>query len=247
MSVKDLSPEKAAALQSERDTTVISNDKYDSNYQHISYSGADIKAIINIPNDFTNREGESVEPTIAVLADISSLSYSIYREKYPVRSLGYGYSKSFTRGPRTISGTIVFTMFDKNVLSEALDLISAKGDTTQDVSTVLIDQLPRFDITMSFSNEYGKVSNMSIYGVELISEGATFSIENMLTENVVSYVAQDITPMQKGNENAYVVGSSREKTATDTMAEGIKNREAKKQSEFTDIDSVPPFTPIGSL
>lgn len=169
------------------------------------YSGADIKAVVHIPTDFLpidkaneekgtgqlNKTEYSSKP--AVLGDIQTLSYSIYREKYPVRTIGMGYPKSFTRGPRTISGTMIFTMFNKQVLYDLMKRIAP--DTSSDLSTPLIDQLPRFDITITFANEYGAASTLVIYGVEIISEGITMSIEDFFTENVVQYIAQDIRPM----------------------------------------------------
>lgn len=193
------------------------------------YSGADIKAIMHIPPNFlvketeesaTGKEGDSKidysKPL--VLGDIQTLSYSIYREKYPVRSLGMGYPKGFTRGPRTISGTIIFTMFNKQVLYDVLKRI--KPDTNNDLSTPLIDQLPRFDITVTFSNEYGATSSLVIYGVELFSEGVTMSIEDFFTENVVQYIAQDMRPMLPGGNSMDRVESSlAPKTATDIMKE----------------------------
>jgi hypothetical protein len=174
------------------------------------YSGADIKAVVHIPTDFLpidkaneeqgtgqlNKTEYTSKP--AVLGDIQTLSYSIYREKYPVRTIGMGYPKGFTRGPRTISGTMIFTMFNKQVLYDLMKRIAP--DTSSDLSTPLIDQLPRFDITITFANEYGAASTLVIYGVEIISEGITMSIEDFFTENVVQYIAQDIRPMLPDTE-----------------------------------------------
>ena len=191
------------------------------------YSGVDIKAVIHMPPNFLIKETEEsatgTEDDTSkdyskpiVLGDIQTLSYSIYREKYPVRALGMGYPKGFTRGPRTISGTIIFTMFNKQVLYDILQRV--KPDTNSDLSTPLIDQLPRFDITVTFSNEYGAASSLVIYGVELFSEGVTMSIEDFFTENVVQYMAQDMRPMLPGQDTMKKVESRpAPKTATDIL------------------------------
>lgn len=203
---------------------------------YISYSGVDMKAVIHVPpesmdkdktsqgdeEDFDTSEYHS-KPII--LADIQTLSYSIYREKYPVRALGYGYPKSFCRGPRTISGSMIFTLFDKQILHEVMQRV--KPDTQSDLSTVLIDQLPRFDITMTFSNEYGSASSMIIHGVEIISEGTTMSIEDLLTENVVEYLAQDISPMKKEGDTMKKIGLSKQKTGSDLVRERAREERAK--------------------
>ena len=190
------------------------------------YSGADIKAIIHIPPDFITKETESAEGDSPVdyskplvLGDVQTLTYSIYREKYPVRALGMGYPKGFTRGPRTISGTIIFTMFNKQVLYDVFSRI--KADTSQDVSTPLIDQLPRFDITITFANEYGAVSNIIIYGVELFSEGITMSIDDYFTENVVQYLATDIRPMLPDEDGSKRLQMAHNLSATEVMMQGI--------------------------
>lgn len=196
--------------------------------EYVSYSGVDMKAVIHIPPETMDADkvdkGEAATFDTSkyhskpiILADIQTLSYSIYREKYPVRALGYGYPKSFTRGSRTISGSMIFTLFDKQVLHDFIDRI--KPDTPNDFSTVLIDQLPRFDVTMTFSNEYGSASVMVIHGVEIISEGATMSIEDLITENVVEYIAQDITPMRREGETMKKIGFPKQKTGSDIARE----------------------------
>jgi hypothetical protein len=44
-------------------------------------------------------------------------------------------------------------------------------------------------------NEYGAVSRLVLYGVELVNEGQTMSIDDLITENVVNFVARHIEPM----------------------------------------------------
>lgn len=144
--------------------------------------------------------GNSNLSTTRVLLELQTLSYSIYRAKSPVRFLGTVYPRSFVRGPRTVGGTMIFTMFNRHpfqdLLSLSLDPYST-GQVGRDRdyyrnTTVLIDQLPPLDITMTFNNEYGSTSYMNLWGVEFISDGATFSIEDLFSENVVQYVARDI-------------------------------------------------------
>ena len=213
-----------------------------------SYSGVDIKAIIHIPPEFVKDDliiggkkdylssGQSEESTQQlyskplVLADIQTLSYSIYREKYPVRSIGMAYPKGFTRGPRTIAGSLIFTMFDKQILLDVINRI--RPDTSDDryPSTPLIDQLPRFDITITFANEYGAASTLVIYGVELVSEGVTMSIEDLFTENTVSYIAQDMSPMRPDYYTMKRLAPNMQpKTASDLV-----EQERRKNSTETD-------------
>ena len=132
-----------------------------------------------------------------VLTECQTLSISTYREKYPVRSISTVYPKSFTRGPRTIAGSMVFTVFDQNVLYELLDADASDYDTGNPFTSALIDQLPPFDITVSFANELGQTSRMAIMGVEFVSEGQVMSIQDMFIENTTQWVARDIDPMTR--------------------------------------------------
>lgn len=57
------------------------------------------------------------------------------------------------------------------------------------------DQIPPFDITISFVNEYGQGAKRSIYGVELLNEGSGASVDDMVLEETMTYVARDVGPM----------------------------------------------------
>lgn len=140
-------------------------------------------------------------PTSRVLGEIQTISWSIFREKSPVRSLGSVYPRAFTRGPRSISGSMIFTVFHEHALHEILSLnmkFYNTGTSDHDkytYTTNLVDQLPPLDISLVFANEYGAISHMGIWGVEFFQEGGTFSIEDIFSENVIQYVARDLDPM----------------------------------------------------
>ncbi len=57
------------------------------------------------------------------------------------------------------------------------------------------DEIPPFDITISFANEYGQKAVMVIYGVELLNEGSGFSIDSIITEKACTFVCRRIDPM----------------------------------------------------
>lgn len=54
------------------------------------------------------------------------------------------------------------------------------------------DQVPPFTITLTSMNEYGNVSVMHILGVELINEGSGVSIDDIVTETQMTFVARAI-------------------------------------------------------
>lgn len=57
------------------------------------------------------------------------------------------------------------------------------------------DQLPPFDITITYANEYGQAAVKSIYGVELLNEGSGVSMDDIVIEESMTYVAREVGPM----------------------------------------------------
>lgn len=60
-----------------------------------------------------------------------------------------------------------------------------------------VDQIPPFDVVIVAANEYGQAASMRIYGVEILNEGSGFSIDDMVIENQMTYVARTLLPFQK--------------------------------------------------
>ncbi len=134
-----------------------------------------------------------VNDKLIMLGNVATFSYSIFREKSPVRTLGRSYAKGYTAGPRTIAGSIIFIVFDRNPLYEILNALDYdKGPPNDRYSTPVADQIPPIDLILWFSNEYGHKSVLRLYGVEFLQEGQTHSINDLYTENVMQYVAKDM-------------------------------------------------------
>ncbi|MCW4013896.1 MAG: virion structural protein [Candidatus Bathyarchaeota archaeon] len=164
-----------------------------------SFAGTDIVASITLPG------GKAV-----VIGELQTISYSVHREKYPVRALGSVNPKGFTYGGRTIAGSLIFTVFDRHVVKELVTEMQQNAGTYSEYakndlefaemySRMVTDELPPFDITISFNNEYGQAASMAILGVTIVDEGQVMSIEDMLTENTMSYMAMDIKLMGEVN------------------------------------------------
>lgn len=85
----------------------------------------------------------------------------MYREKYPVRALGRVSMKGFTRGMRTVTGVLGFTVFDESIVYRCMREIKEAG------YRMLMDEMPLFDITTSMANEFSAQSSLSIYGVSI--------------------------------------------------------------------------------
>ncbi len=135
--------------------------------------------------------------------------------------------RSFSRGKRGIAGSLIFTVFDRPALYQMLESNHQKdnpqlfytrrhntlpGDvghkrgiaefSSQDSDIVsqvpfYADQIPPFDITITFANEYGQGAVRSIYGVELLNEGSGASMDDIVIEETMTYVAREIGPMYR--------------------------------------------------
>lgn len=153
--------------------------RYEKTYT--SFAGTDIIAVITLPNG---------KPR--VIGELQTISYSSFRPTAPVFALGQIGAKGVVRGARTVAGSLIFTVFDRHVLYEVME---DYNDSQSYFDINKSDEIPAFDITVNFMNEYGQSSQLTIYGVHLISEGQTMSIEDMITENTMEFVAMDIDTM----------------------------------------------------
>lgn len=197
MAIRDDGPPEEILVQNQRQDPIPSESIYIPGTQVFhSYSGCDISAIVHFYDETAEPGSRS---RTKKLADLQTVTFSTHREKFPVRALGHVGAKGYTRGPRTIGGTMIFTVFDKTVLAEMMVDKYIQEAPAQDqigaFNAVLIDQIPPFDITILFANELGSMSKLVIYGVELVNEGQTMSVEDLVTESVVNYVARHIQPM----------------------------------------------------
>lgn len=148
-----------------------------------SYAGTDMVCSINVPG-----RGP------VIFGELSQISYSVFREKVPVRALGRVSMKGYTRGMRTITGIMAFTVFDESIVYNCMKEIKEQG------YRMLMDEMPLFDVTISMANEFGAQSKMSFYGVSTYTEGMVMSIDDILTQNVYEFYALDIDPMHRTNE-----------------------------------------------
>lgn len=174
-------------------------------YTNETFSGCDMVASITININVQNPETKewTTKPVIETIGELQTVSYSIYMEKKPVRSIGNVNAKDYTMGPRTIAGTLVFSLFNKHFAKKILEKVN---NGYRAGTAFLVDELPPFDITISAANEYGYRSRMAIYGIRLLNEGQVMSINDVYTENTYQYFATDVEYFD--DEKGYVRNSS---------------------------------------
>jgi hypothetical protein len=162
-----------------------------------------------------------------VIGELQAITYSVTREKGPIYVMGDPNPKSFSRGKRGIAGSLVFTIFDRDALSDLknqatvhrhglnqTDALSGTGDVLDVAGNAaalngtdivkgwqtkkkanFIDEIPPFDITVNFLNEYGQAAQMAIMGVEILNEGMGMSVDDITTEKACTFIARNIIEM----------------------------------------------------
>lgn len=181
-----------------------------------SYAGVDIKAVVNVTPYNTGAKGsQSNDKNNRALANLQTITISTFREEFPVRCLGQVYPQGYTNGTRTVAGTMIFTVFDKQVLTDLMLPPDGASDSTSgiiapvkgyenyllrnesiDLSDILVDQLPPFDVTIVAASENGQISRCALYGVKINAQGLTMSVQDIITETTVNYTARRFEPMK---------------------------------------------------
>lgn len=172
-----------------------------------SFSGADIVATFNG----------------TVVGELQAITYSVTREKAPIYVMGDPNPKSFSRGKRGIAGSLVFTVFDRDALTslktaadsvmhrQGLNRTATDPKAVHEISDTeaqlkaawqknstpkYSDEIPPFDITINFLNEYGQAAVMTIKGVEILNEGMGMSIDDITTEKACTFIARGLDEMK---------------------------------------------------
>ena len=149
-----------------------------------SFSGTDTLAFIMMPGSAP-----------VVIGSLTTISYSMYRNKKPVINIGRTNINGVTRGSRIFAGTMIFTLINQHWLKELQEQL----DWLKGFKELKVDELPLFDIMIVSANEYGNAVVMYIYGIDFTDEAQTISVEDLFTENVFSFVARDISNFKAFN------------------------------------------------
>lgn len=126
------------------------------------------------------------------ITNLASISLSSHRDKFPVLTLGNMDPLAFVGSRRTVAGTMIFYMTDTSPLSQLLspgyryELLHA-------------DELPPFDLYLTFQTENAMWSSATITGITLLDEGMV--LESANGEGIAvnySFMALDCTPVTPG-------------------------------------------------
>lgn len=174
-----------------------------------AFSGSDVRAFImptfsnhakifNSPNNIELSKAIDAGKDLDVylnqsyITNLSGVSISTHRDKTPITSLGRIDPHGFVASRRTVAGSMVFWMSDTSPLSQ---LLSANYRN----ELLHADELPPFDLYLTFLTENDMWSSTIIYGITILDEGMV--IENANGEPIAvtySYMAMDSTPVSPG-------------------------------------------------
>lgn len=181
----------------------LNTSKVNPNYIDIIKTGSDKKAIeaartyemsklqTSMNRNAQNSSGKNIETKpIIELGSVYSITYSSYREKIAIRTLGRVSAKDYTKGQRTIAGSMNFAVFQSHELMDFLKV----GDWANDI--VLLDQLPKFNMMLLMLNEYGGASILHLFGVTIATESQQTSVEDLALMNNVTFYAEDIMTIE---------------------------------------------------
>lgn len=153
-------------------------------------------------NFFENTGADSNDPgsqrglahDILPLVNLQSITISTFRAKSQVRALGHVNAVGLARGSRTVAGTFILTEFNKDAF---WDILTAplRDINAGDQGPILPDQMRPFDILLMFAHEMGSLAIRHIYGLEVVTNGVVYSVQDYYTENTVSYIATDVSPL----------------------------------------------------
>lgn len=94
-----------------------------------------------------------------------------------------------------INSTGVSEALDGNIdtVANAESNISNIGSDQEAAAPWYADQIPPFDITLAAANEYGALAVMRVFGCEILNEGYGVSIDDIVSEQQMTYVARTLT------------------------------------------------------
>jgi hypothetical protein len=161
--------------------------------QYQSMTGVDMIAAFRFNDEYFDATRELEAPVYKTFAELQTISISSTRSVGAVRALGESAARAYTRGARTIAGSLIFTMFSKDPFEDVARLSSENEVYGRE--PFFLDQIPEFDIIINSVNEFGAMSKAIIGDVTLTNYGTTLSIHDIYTEISYTYVARFYIPM----------------------------------------------------
>lgn len=200
--------------------TVFPTSSLELSRQYTSFAGTDIRAVVNGVS-IGSLQGVSYavqreKAPIYVMGRVDPLSFSRGKRGIAGTIITLMLDTHILTDPNGPFGQLGFIADKDEIIASPLDINAADqtsdldqlqpgftfspgdlGDNFQLSTAWYVDQLPPFDIVLVAANEYGKAATMRIYGVEILNEGSGFSIDDMVIDNQMTFVARTLLPWQR--------------------------------------------------
>lgn len=115
-------------------------------------------------------------------------------------ALGDSSSGTFKNDPATGYPTLDFGSGATAYTPEAAASVNLPQGfvTLQGPQIMYADMLPPFDCTMTFANEYGNAAFQRIYDMDIMNESSGVSVDSIVMERQLTYVARRLSPIITG-------------------------------------------------
>ncbi len=111
---------------------------------------------------------------------------------------GYGFGFSgFESAAADATVGVSTQMGTKGVATENVNVPTGFGVIRQE-NIVYADMIPPFDVTLTFANEYGQAAFQKIYDLEILDEQSGVSVDSIVMERAMSYIARRISSLTSG-------------------------------------------------
>lgn len=162
-----------------------------------SFSGADCRAygFFTLAN---NVEAIKID-------SLATLSLSIHESKSPVRRLGHMAPSGYTRAIRTIAGSMVLTIIGSDHPLKKLSEQDPKSIThfsnDSNNSLNIVTKMSPFNLMLMYKTELLNTtgSKMIIEGIDFINEGIVTSVNDLVSEVVLQFVALNVQQFESEN------------------------------------------------
>jgi hypothetical protein len=162
-----------------------------------------------------------------------TISYSVYRNKASVFNCGNNMIDGFAIGNKYVAGSIVKGVFRQDDfngflirLKESLignaDVGQLASITNKDaIHSIMKDDLLSCDIILTYLSEYqGESKTEVIYGANFMNNGQVASINDIITETTLSYIARSVKTMDDSNKPAIMMANNTSTTTATALLFG---------------------------
>lgn len=219
-----------------------------------SFSGTDVKAVAE------------TESSVFALKSLATISFQVNEQKSPVRRLGRQHVVGFTRSIKTIAGTMVFVILNDHPLKELMpnnNLTLRHKDVDPNTLPYHATNILPFNLRLKYKTEHSyelSYAELFIEGIEIISQSIVTSVNDMVTELVVQFLAKDYKEFNfKSNESILASRVTDQDLNNDLVLQEIyqneqeeikrikKEEEEKRPPYILSEENVKTIDDIGSL